>query len=40
VVQGEAAVSRQQHGKHISAAMNKHAKIEELMEVVHFIQSV
>jgi tellurite resistance protein len=31
--------ARQQHGKHVSVATNKHAAIEELLEVVFSIWS-
>jgi hypothetical protein len=34
VEQDDAAIARQQHGKHIFAAMNHHAAVEELLEAV------
>jgi hypothetical protein len=34
------AVARQQHGKHVSGAMNKLATIEKLLEAAFSIQSV
>jgi hypothetical protein len=34
VKQGEAAISRQQCGKHIPAAMNNHATTKEWLEAV------
>jgi hypothetical protein len=40
VEQKEAAVAKQQCGKHVSATTNKHTTIEELMEAVFPVQSV
>jgi hypothetical protein len=34
------ATATQWCGKHVSAAMNQHATIEELLETVFFMQSV
>jgi hypothetical protein len=39
IVEEEAAIARQRHGKHISTAMNKHETIEELLEAVFSMQS-
>jgi hypothetical protein len=36
----EAAISMQWHGKHISMEMNKHTAVEELFEMVFFVQSL
>jgi hypothetical protein len=38
--QEQVAGARQWHGKHVSAAMNNHATIEELLEVVFSIWSM
>jgi hypothetical protein len=40
VEQEKAAVARQRRGKHISAATNKHATTDELMEVAFSIPSL
>jgi hypothetical protein len=40
VEQEEAAFVRQWHGKHVSAATNKHAAIEELLEEQFSTQSI
>jgi hypothetical protein len=40
VEQEEAAVARHWRGKHVSAATNQHATIEELLEAVFSVQSV
>jgi hypothetical protein len=40
IVVEQVAVARQQHGNHVSTAMNKHATTEELLEAVFFVWSV
>jgi hypothetical protein len=40
VEQEELAIARQQHGKHVSAAMNKHATTEKLLEAEFSIWSM
>jgi hypothetical protein len=37
--QEEAAIARQRQGKHVSAAMNQHTTIEELLKVVFSVWS-
>jgi hypothetical protein len=36
-VEQETAIGRQYHGKHVSAAVNQHATVEELLEAVFSI---
>jgi hypothetical protein len=40
IVEEQAAVDRKRHGNHVSVAMNKRAKTEELLEAVSFVWSV
>jgi hypothetical protein len=40
IVKQEAAIASQQHIKHVPAAVNQHATIEELLEVVFPVWSV
>jgi hypothetical protein len=39
IVEEEVAIATQQRGKHVSAATNKHATIEELLEAVFSVRS-